>query len=58
MRPIFGSLRGGGGLAADDEAASVTKHLDRLASGAMLEVESSGFRTRTFFCLNTVLTVR
>lgn len=39
MRPIFGSLGGGGELAVDDEAASVTRHLDRLASGAMLKVK-------------------
>jgi len=38
IRPIFGSLEGGGELGADDDAASVTKHLDRLASGAKLKV--------------------
>lgn len=33
MRPILGSL-GGGGAGADEDAASVASHLDRLASGA------------------------
>lgn len=48
MRPIFGSL-GGGGAGAEEDAASVASHLDRLASGAraMLQVELS-IQTRFF----------
>jgi hypothetical protein len=53
MRPILGSLGGGGAAGDEDAAVSVASHLDRLASGArtMLQVE---FRIRTRFLKHAV----